>query len=202
LTPKPPSPRPNAKQPSKSATYAKVAVVAASATFVTAKLVDVALIGSGVAAAAGSVVFAGLMVMQSEHAPRVNGLEYLSVFAAPKGTNKPSPASTDVAEDPPGIDTSPVGAISVPATTGRADYTLVSAQADRAWIRAGSRIFAVRPGDVLPNLGKIAAIVRGGGRWTLVGDRGEPLLTAGDGPDLANPKSVFAKPLILEGGKQ
>jgi hypothetical protein len=191
-----------AKPPSR-ATYAKLAVIAASTTFVTAKLVDIALIGSGLAAAAGSVVFAGFMVMQGDHAPRVNGMQYLSVFAAPKGGVTKSPDSSAVAEGgqaQPGIDPSPLGAIPLSPTTKRDDYLLVSARADRAWVRVGSRLFPVHPGDVLPNLGKVDAIVWGGGHWTLVGDKGEPLLTSGDGLDAKNPKGASGKPLILEDG--
>jgi len=200
MKPKRPAVRPPVKPPKAPATYAKLAVIAASATFVTARLIDVALIGSGLAAAAGSVVFAGLMVMKNDHTPRVNGMEYLSVFAAPKGPVKRSPDSNEVAEGQPGIDLSPLGAIPLPATTGRDDYVLVSAQADRAWVRAGSRIFPVHPGDLLPNLGKVSAIVWGGGHWTVVGDNGEPLLVSGDGVDNKTPKGAYAKPLILEQG--
>jgi hypothetical protein len=195
------APVPPRKSP---ATWAKLAVIAASATFVTARLVDVALIGSGLAAAAGSVVFAGLMVMQGDHPPRVNGMEYLSVFAAPKGSVKRSPEPNEVADGAqgqPGIDLSPLGAIPIPATTSRGDYTLVSARSDRAWVRAGSRLFPVHPGDTLPNLGKVSAIVWGGGHWTIVGDKGEPLLISGDGVDIKNPKGSFAKPLILNDGE-
>jgi len=200
------NPRPAPPAPSKApsrATYAKLAVIAASATFVTARLVDVAIIGSGLAAAAGSVVFAGFMVMQGDHTPRVNGMQYLSVFAAPKGGTKRTPDESDVAEadiDQPGVDLTPLGAIPLAATTSRADYRLISARTDRAWVRAGSRIFPVHVGDVLPNLGKVSAIAWGGGHWTVVGENGEPLLVSGDANDANNPKGAYAKPLILNGG--
>jgi hypothetical protein len=190
-------------KPATRATYAKVAVIVASATFVTARLVDLALIGSGIAAAAGSAIFAGVMVMQNDHAPRVNGMKYLSVFAAPKGGVRQPAAATDVAQDgqeQPGVDLSPVGAIPPAATTKSEDYSLVSARTDHAWVQAGSRIFAVHPGDVLPNLGKVASIEWGSGHWTLVGEKGEPLLISGDGLDLKNPQGAYAKPMILQDG--
>jgi hypothetical protein len=195
---KPPVPA-SAKRSKPRETYAKVAVVAASGTFVAAKLVDVALIGSGLAAAAGSVAFAGFMLMQDDDTPRVNGMEYLSVFAAPRGTVNPSPPATDVAADPSGIDMTPIGSIWLPATTARSDYAFVSARPNHAWVRAGSRIFAVHPGDVLPNLGKVAAIRWSDDRWVILGDHGETLLSSVDGVSLANPKGNFDKPLILDG---
>jgi len=197
---KPSAPPP--KPPNSRGNYAKLAIIAASATFVSARLVDIALISTGVAAAAGSALFAGVMVMRGDHNPPINGQEYLSVFAAPKGSVSPSADSTEVADTPgaqPGIDLSPLGAINLPSTIDRGDYTLVSARSDLAWVRAGSNIFAVHPGDTLPNLGKVSAIIWGGGHWTVVSDRGEILLVSGDGGETANPKSSFVRPLIIDG---
>jgi hypothetical protein len=194
------------KPPPSRATYAKLAIIAASATFVTARLVDVALISTGVAAAAGSAVFAGVMIMEGDHAPRVNGMQFLSVFAAPKGSPKPTAASTEVAQSGAGsgvdVDPSPLGSIAPPTTTDPSEYILVAARTDRAWVRAGTRIFPVHPGDTLPNLGKVAAIVWGDGHWTLVDEKGEALLTSGDGGDSKNQKGPYAKPMILNDGPE
>ena len=44
---------------------------------------DIALIGAGVTSAAASVVFAVVMIGQGDHAPMINGLEYLAVFGQP-----------------------------------------------------------------------------------------------------------------------
>ncbi len=161
---------------------------AAPAKLAAGKVVDMALIGSSLAAAAGSVAFAGFMLMQGDHPPNVNGLQYLAIFAQPKGALKSdgtsaastaaissaAPAQSLPAASAPPLDMSPVGAIG--ASPG---YELVSAQAGLAWVRAGGRIFPVRPGDELPGLGLVRAVAWGDGRWTVIGDDGAPLLTSG-----------------------
>ncbi|HEY1943945.1 MAG TPA: hypothetical protein VGH40_17680 [Roseiarcus sp.] len=51
----------------------------------TKSLGDVALVGAGVSMAAGAALFAGYMLTQPDHAPRINGMEYLAIFAKPHG---------------------------------------------------------------------------------------------------------------------
>ncbi len=51
----------------------------------TKSLGDVALVGVGVTMAAGAMAFAGYMLSQPDHAPRINGMEYLAIFAKPHG---------------------------------------------------------------------------------------------------------------------
>ena len=65
-----------------------------TAKSLTAKsLGDIALVGSGVAMAASSVVFAGYMLTRGDHGPEVNGMQYLAVFGKPNGSSHPSGSS-------------------------------------------------------------------------------------------------------------
>ena len=202
-----------AKPGTSKATIAKVAVIGASAAFVTAKIVDVGLVGAGVVAAVGSAAFAGFMLMQGDHGPQINGMEYLAIFAQPRdGSKFPAPAAaggpgatpTVVASGPaapptPAIDTAPLGAIEPAPKSGSTEYELVAAGFDHAWVRSGARILSIRPGDNLPDLGRVSAIAWNEGHWTLIGQDGKPLLAEGT----ASGKAVFAKPLIFDqqGGK-
>ncbi|MGD1035651.1 MAG: hypothetical protein ABR878_00310 [Roseiarcus sp.] len=62
---------------------------------VTLKLAgDFALVSAGVATAVGSIVFAGAMLLEGNHEPRVNGLQYLAIFAKPRGSSRPALAES------------------------------------------------------------------------------------------------------------
>ncbi len=177
----------------------------------TARWVDVALVGAGVATAGGSVVFAGAMMMRGDHSPSVNGLEYLAIFARPNsGVRSSAEAPPASAPDFAGaaIDPAPVGSIGVVAGTERtpAEATgaraathlaLIAAEFGFAWVREGARIVSVRPGDSLPGLGRVSAIARREGRWTLVGDGGAVLLSSPDTPAAADARSPFARSMIF-----
>jgi hypothetical protein len=157
------------------------------------RLADVALAGVGLATATGSVVFAGAMLMRDDHAPGVNGLEYLAIFARPRGGAKTAepPVAT--------IDTTPVGSIGRAGPPEMDGYAIVAARADFAWVREGARIFAVRPGDVLPRLGRVSAVMRREGRWTIVGDAGTALVSGtAAAPEPGGP---FARRLIFGADK-
>jgi hypothetical protein len=202
------SPAPKRPESAKSApsraTIAKVAVIGASAAFVTAKLADVALVGTGVVAAVGSAAFAGFMLMQGDHAPHINGMEYLAIFAKPNGAPRspepdaePSPAQVAAAPlpSPPTIDTAPLGSIPTSAPhSSPPDYELVAAGADHAWVRSGARIISVKPGDTIPDLGKVKVIAWNGGHWTLIGDNGQPMLADNAGRALAAKPLIFGQP--------
>jgi hypothetical protein len=145
-----------------------------------------ALIGSGVATATAAVAFAGVMLMQGDHAPNINGMQYLAVFAQPSKALRPTepatPLSTAVAaarEPQATVDMAPVGAISA-RPMPHPDYELISAGMDRAWVRDGDRIFAVHIGDNVPNLGKIEDIVWTDGHWALIGANKVTLLASGE----------------------
>ena len=140
--------------------------------------IDAVLVGAGLAMAAGAIGFAGLMVVEGNHKPDVFGLKYLAIYAQPRRTAKPA-GETGPSPKPPargGIDMSPVGSIGAapPATVGG----FVSAQPGLAWLREGSRIVAVRPGDVRAGLGRIIAVAQRDGRWFLIGEAGTALLSS------------------------
>jgi hypothetical protein len=155
--------------------------VTAYTALAAARAVDIALVGSGLATAIGCVVFAGAMLTQGEHSPNVNGLEYLAIFARPHGAGQPAADEAPYrsrADARAPIDMTPVGSIGgAPASV--AGYALVAAQPDFAWVREGSRIFAVRPGDELPRLGRVGAILQREGRWVLASDAGVTLMSSG-----------------------
>lgn len=193
--PQPPQPVVTRKTALKTAAFATlVAKIAAI------KLVDAALVGSSVATAFGSVVFAGAMLMQGDHAPSVNGVEYLAIFAQPKGVARsPQDGHSPQVVASAGIDFTPLGAIAPAGSNEKGGYELVSAQSTLAWVRAGSRILAVKPGDELPGLGTVRTIAWDSGRWTLLGDNGAPLLRSG-GPSTAGRNGApppFSRQLIF-----
>ena len=163
--------------------------------------VDAALVGAGLAAAAGAVVFAGVMIAGGDHKPDVPGQKYLAIFAQPRKAGR-------VAEDPPptlappargGLDMAPVGAIGAAATIGAAGFSLIGAQPGVAWLRQDRRVVAVRVGDVAPGLGRIVEIVQRDGRWYLIGDSGAALLSSEPAaPRRASPRRApFGRPMIF-----
>ncbi len=137
-----------------------------------ARLGDLALIGGSLATAAGAVGFAGYMTLHGPATPRINGVEYLAIFAQP---------SHRLAEAPtPEVDMAPTGALPAPpARTDAGGYALVGAKKSYAWLREDTRIFAVRPGDDVPRLGHIASIARRGDRWALLDEKGVALIVSG-----------------------
>jgi hypothetical protein len=80
--------------------------------------VDGALAGVGVVIALSSLAFAGYMVSDVDRAPRIAGMEYLSIFARPSHGNPVTQtragvivAGTEPADDAPAIDPTPTGSI-------------------------------------------------------------------------------------------
>ena len=152
--------------------------------------VDATLVGAGLATAAGAVAFAGFMVAQGDHKPDVYGMKYLAIYAQPRKTAKAADETGRSSEPPAGgeIDMAPVGSIGAPPPpTDMGSFALVSAQPGVAWLREGTRIVAIKQGDVAPGLGRIVDIVQRDGRWFLIGDSGTALLSreppaAKDGP--------------------
>jgi hypothetical protein len=165
--------------------------------------VDVSLVGAAVAAAIGSVAFAGVMLARADHKPAVNGMEYLAIFAQPRLTPKPptpEPPPRPAAPMPVGdLDMTPIGSIQPLGPEQAGGFTLVAAQPGVAWVREGARIFAVRPGDEAPGLGRVARIVARDGRWILVGESGSALLSSAktEGKDAAGPPPDFGKRMIF-----
>ena len=176
----------SASRLAKAATAAGASVIAGASAAISSRIGDWALIGSGVATATAAVTFAGVMLMQGDHAPNINGMQYLAVFAQPSKALRPTEPTTTLstaaaaAREPQAtVDMAPVGAISArPAP--HPDYDLISAGMDRAWVRDGDRIFAVHIGDNVPNLGKIEDIVWTDGHWALIGANKVTLLASGE----------------------
>jgi hypothetical protein len=73
---------------------------------------DIALIGAGVTSATASVVFAVAMIGQGDHAPMINGLQYLGVFGQPHRAAIASAATT-----PAAAGTLPTGAKAPPPSS-------------------------------------------------------------------------------------
>ncbi|MGD0564856.1 MAG: hypothetical protein ABSA66_17425 [Roseiarcus sp.] len=172
---------------------------------------DFALVGAGVAMAVGSIAFAGYMLLQDNHEPRVNGLQYLAIFAKPRGPSPPTLAESPpvaaanrrVADD--SLDMAPTGSIAhgaVGGSTGAEGYRIVAVEPGMAWLSNGSEIRVVKPGEVAPGLGRVASIVKRDGRWALVDESGATLLT-NDKPEtkgLDNGNGPFARRMIFGAG--
>jgi hypothetical protein len=149
---------------------------------------DLALLAASLFTAAGAVGFAGYMAMWGTSGPLINGMEYLAIFAQP----------SHVGRD---VDMNPVGSILRDAPEHVGGYALVGAEPRFAWLREGNRIFAVRPGDDLPRLGRVAAIEQRDGRWELLDEKGATLI-AGALVDLApSAGGRFDKRMIFGAGK-
>ena len=174
----------------------KTAAAAAGAVlgFGAARLIDFALIGGSIAAAAGSVAFAGYMTMTAgDRSPLIYGMDHLAIFAQPSrhlGHDEAQP-----------VDASPVGALPPGAKDHVEGYSVVGAQSDFAWLRNGNRIFAVHIGDEVPRLGRVAAIERREGRWTLLDLNGNVLIAAAKSEIMAPGPGRFEKPLIFGNGR-
>jgi hypothetical protein len=160
-----------------------------------ARLGDIALMSGLVATAGGAVTFAGYMTMRGGQTPLINGMQYLAIFAQPS-----RPAHEGDSPPTAKLDMNPVGAIPRDAKIEAGGYALVGAQSSYAWLRAGNRIFAVRPGDDVPRLGHVAAIAQRDGRWALVDDKGATLI-AGALAEIAPAEGArFDKRMIFGNG--
>jgi hypothetical protein len=147
------------------------AVIGAAFGLGVARLGDLAVIGGSLATAGVAVTFAGYMTMRGDHTPRINGMQYLAIFAQPSRHGRDDEPAAE-----PALDMNPTG--SLPREIAGGGYALVGARQSYAWLRAGNRIFAVRPGDDVPGLGHVAAIELHGGRWALVDDKGAALIVS------------------------
>ena len=184
---------------------------------------DVALIAGGLMSAAASIVFAAAMLTRGDQAPLVNGMQYLAIFGQPRLHAVPS-AATDVAAAPSPATPARVAAAAAPAAPARAQagksidfdptgaifhygpdgtletdpYRLVAVEPGMAWLRNSAEMRVVKPGDVAPGLGRIAAIVMRDGHWALVDDSGASLLTSEpEGAEAA--KDPFSRRMIFGG---
>jgi hypothetical protein len=169
------------------------AALGVAAGFTASRAVDLALVGGGVATAAGAVGFAGYVMFAGDHEPHINGLEYLAIFAQPSHHGAPGADKSDATK----VDVRPVGAIPREIKENVAGYWLVGAQPSFAWLREGNRIFAVHPGDDVPRLGRVATIEERDGRWTLVDDKGAAMIVSSVADLPASAGGRFDKRLIF-----
>lgn len=160
----------------------------------------------GVVMAGSSLAFAGYMVADDQHTPRIAGMEYLSIFARPSysvasAESRRSPAAPAPGEQreaqaarapAPSVDTTPTGSIGEAAVLGRpvnliltplraaaapapARYAILDVSRGVAVIADESGARRIAPGDVVPGLGRIAAIERRGAHWIVAVENGPPL---------------------------
>jgi hypothetical protein len=169
------------------------ALFGAGAGFAAGRAIDLALIGGSVATATGAVAFAGYMTLSGDHDPFVNGMQYLAIFSQPS-----HPHRGDADQATP-FDMNPTGAIPPDAKVVASGYQLVGAQERFAWLREGNRIFPVRPGEEVPRLGHIAKIEKREGHWTLVDDKGKPLLVSAVADLMPSAGGKFDKQMIFGG---
>ena len=189
---------------------------------------DIALIGAGVTSAAASVVFAVAMIGQGDHAPMINGMQYLAVFGQPHraaiaaaappiavvaastaSAKAPAPsrmvaAAAAVPARPAGqsVDLTPTGSIARSAGDLPANgdpYRLVAVEPGIAWLRNDVETRVVKPGDFAPGLGRIAAIQIRDGHWTLIDELGAALLAAETPAAAGAAVNPFSRRMIFGG---
>jgi hypothetical protein len=158
---------------------------------------EIAIRAVGTALASLSVTFAGYMLANGGGMVRVNGMEHLAIFAQPRGTDRSAkalvfPSLTDL--DWP-VDTAPTGSVDDAPKRTPAPVEIVAAQADRVWLRLDGAIRVAAPGDDVPRVGHIAAIVPRDGGWALLDNKGGTLLTVAK---RANGASLFARKHIFD----
>jgi hypothetical protein len=151
-------------------------------------LADISLVGCGLLTAFTSASFASYMLIQEAHGPFVRDMQYLALFARPR---RSSGSATDrVPDGNPGlaslsketpidseVDMMPTGSISraSPAPSPTNLLRIVGGRPDVVYLSNGDAIRAVRVGDVIPGIGRVGAIAKREGGWTLLSDQGTPL---------------------------
>ena len=162
---------------------------------------EIVLRAVGTALAGLSVAFAGYMLTYGGGKMRVNGMQYLAIFAQPRGAPAGDARSNERAAPAAGgraVDmatTSSIGAAEPNAPPASRPVEIIAARADRVWLRVGNSIRAAAPGDIVAGLGRIGAIVSRGGDWALLDDKGATLLTV---TKRANSAPLFARKMIFE----
>ncbi len=162
---------------------------------------EFALRAVGTALAGASVAFAVYMFASGGGKIRVNGIEYLAIFAQPRGLAAdaiPARAPARPLARAKAVDMTVTGSIRAPAREPAPvprPPELVGARKDRVWLRIGGAIRAAAPGDTVAGVGRIGAIVPRDGGWAVLDDKGATLLTLANG---ANGVALFARKMIFE----
>lgn len=162
---------------------------------------EIAIRAIGTALAGMSMAFAVYMLAYGEGKTRINGLEHLAIFAQPRGSGGRTPPAKGSA--PPtanggGVDMTTTGSFAVAggkAAPEARPVEIVAARADRVWLRIDGALRSAVPGDSVPGVGRIAAIVARDGGWALLDDKGAALLLV---TKAANAAALFARKRIFE----
>ncbi len=163
---------------------------------------EIAVRTVGTALAGLSIAFAVYMVAYGGGKTRVNGMEYLGIFAQPRGPTRAAPAVEAPPPPPvastPVIDTATTGSLAASSGDAAQDARpaeIVAARADRVWLKIDGAIRAAAPGDNVAGVGRIGAIVARNGGWVLLDDKGATLLSVAKD---ANGASLFTRKMIFE----
>jgi hypothetical protein len=175
-------------------------------------LTDLALVCCGMAAAGASIAFAGYMLVQPHRKPRINGMEYLAIFAQPKESSRPDTGPTARPIAPrrriaaQKVDPTPTGSILKNVRSPRVtdeSFHIIGGRTGLVWLRKEETILAVRVGDVVAGLGRIGAITRRDGRWVLLDENGALLSTTDDSaPAGQDPGERFSRSLIFDNARR
>ena len=159
---------------------------------------EVALRAVATALAGLSVAFAGYMLAYGGDTIRIIGMEHLAIFAQPRGAEiaTTEPVLPTLAEPRRLLDTTTTGSIDARSRPSpRRPVEIVAAREDRVWLRIDGDIRAAAPGDDVPRVGRIGAIVPREGGWAVLDDKGITLLTVAR---RANGASMFARKRIFQ----
>ena len=153
----------------------------------------------GMALASLSAAFAMYMLAYGAGKTRINGMEHLAIFAQPRGpggaVRGPTPPEANAATAVDMAATGSVANSTAQAVVGARPIEIVAAQADRVWLKIDGGIHMATPGDDVPGLGRIGAIIARNGGWVLLDDKGGELLGVAKG---ANGASLFTRGRIFE----
>jgi hypothetical protein len=170
--------------------------------------IDHAIAGSGVLAACCSVTFAGYMISDRTRQPYFPGIQYLSIFARPNhgvevAAHAPDATAADSQAAKAGVDPTPTGSITAAKTDlieGASRLRLLAANQDIAWIESDKGFRQVKPGDILPGLGRVLSITERGGRWLVHIEGGATLALASGAvnPLVSASDTRFARRMIFD----
>jgi hypothetical protein len=156
---------------------------------------EVALRAIGTALAALSMGFAVYMFAYSDHRPHINGMEYLAIFAQPRGA--PAAKAPEAPLVLPQVDMTATGSFAAAPEPPPAPrpVEMIAARPDRVWLLVNGAIKTAAPGDDVATVGHVAKIVERDGEWALLDDRGATLLKL---RKRANGAAMFSRRMIFQ----